>query len=49
MVRRQVGELHAPAVKKGIVADEEGIGSLAHKHREGGIDLADGAGVKNLD
>ena len=45
----EVGELHAPAVKKGIVADEEGIGSLVHKHREGGFDLADGAGVKNLD
>src|SRR5215813_5521081 len=49
MVRRQVGELHAPDVKKGIVADEEGIGSLVHNHREGGFDLADGAGVKNLD
>src|SRR5215467_13556764 len=49
MVRRQVGKLHAPAVEKRVVAEEEGIDTLAYKRREGGIDLGAGAGVENLD
>ena len=31
------------------MADEERVGPLAHKRREGGIDLAAGAGVEDLD
>ena len=36
-------------MKKGVAADEEGVGPLAHKSREGRIDLAAGAGNENLD
>jgi hypothetical protein len=41
--------LHAPAAEEGLAGDEQGIGPLALKRREGGIDLADGAGVENFD
>ena len=49
MARRQVDQLDAPADEKGVGADEEGVGPLAHKSCEGRIDLAAGAGVEDLD
>ena len=49
MARRQVDQLDTPAVEKGVVADEKGVGPLAHKGCEGRIDLAAGAGVEDLD
>ena len=49
VVRRQVDQLDTPAVEKGVGADEEGVGPLAHKSCEGRIDLAAGAGVEDLD
>jgi hypothetical protein len=47
--RRPVDQLDAPAVKEGLVADVQGIGSLAHNIYEGGIDLAARTGVDDLD
>ena len=35
--------------EKGVAADEEGVGPLAHKSCEGRIDLSAGAGVEDLD
>ncbi len=49
MARRHVGKLHAPSVEKYILADEEGVGSLAHKRCKGRVDLAACAGVDDLD
>ena len=49
MARRQGGKLHPPAGEKGVGADEKRVGPLAHKRREGHIDLAAGAGVEDLD
>ena len=49
MARRQVDQLDTPAGEKGVAADEEGVGPLAHKSCEGRIDLAAGAGVEDLD
>src|SRR5215469_11074440 len=46
---RLKGQLDMPAVQEGIAADEEGVGSLARKSREGPIDLTARAGVKDLD
>ncbi len=48
MARRQVGQLDTPSGEEGAGADEEGVGPLAHKRREGRIDLAAGAGVEDL-
>ena len=44
----QKGQLEAPAVEKGVLADKDGVGPLAHKGREGRIDLVAGAGVEDL-
>ena len=41
--------MDTPAGEKAVAADEEGVGPLAHKIREGRIDLAAGAGVEDLD
>ena len=49
MVPRQQRQLDTPGVEEGIAADEERVGSLAHKSREGRIDLAAGAGADDLD
>ena len=48
-MRRQLDQLHTPGVEEGVAADEEGVGPLAHKSREGRIDLAAGAGIDDLD
>ena len=45
MARCQVDQLDTPIGKKGICTDEERIGPLARKRREGRIDLSAGAGV----
>ena len=42
-------QLDTPAGEKGVGADEERVGPLAHKRCEGRIDLAAGAGVEDLD
>ena len=47
MARRQWTKMDTPAGEKGVIADEEGVGPLAHKGREGRIDLAAGAGIKD--
>src|SRR5262245_45944547 len=47
--RRQEGQLDAPGAEKGAAADEEGVGSLAHKRRKRCIDLAAGVGVEDPD
>jgi hypothetical protein len=47
MACRQLGQLDTPAEEEGADPDEEGVGSLAHKRSERGIDLAAGAGVEN--
>ena len=49
MARRPIGQLQPPAIEKCVLADEQGVGSLASKSREGGVDLADRAGVEDLD
>ena len=49
MARRQVDQLDTPGAEKGIVADEEGVGPLAHKSCEGRFDLVAGVGVEDLD
>jgi hypothetical protein len=41
--------LNSPAVEKSTGADEEGIGSLAHKGCKSRVDLTAGAGVEDLD
>ena len=48
MARRQLDQLDTPASEKGIAANEERVGPLAHKRCEGGIDLAAGAGLEDL-
>jgi hypothetical protein len=42
-------QLDTPAVQERIARDEEGVGPLACKSREGRIDLADGADIEELD
>src|SRR5262249_46309372 len=42
-------QLGTPAIEKDVDVDENGVGPLAHKSGEGRIDLADGAGVEDLD
>jgi hypothetical protein len=49
MARSQIDQLDTSAVEKGVATDEERIGPLPRKICEGRIDLADGAGVENLD
>jgi hypothetical protein len=44
----QLGQLDAPVEQEGADTDEERIGSLVGKSSERRIDLADGAGVENL-
>ena len=46
---RQLGQLDTPVGQEGGGANEEGVGSLACKRRERGIDLAAVAGVEDLD
>jgi len=41
--------LDALGAEKGAAADEEGVGSLAHKRRKRCIDLAAGVGVEDPD
>ena len=48
MAHREHRKLHAPAREEGIAGDEQGIGPLAPKRREGRLDLAAGAGVEHL-
>src|SRR5262249_37544813 len=48
MARRPIGELQPPAVEKCVLADEHGVGSLASKHREAGVNLATRTGVEDL-
>ena len=48
MMRRQGGKLHPPAGEKGVGADEECVGPVAHKSCEGSIDLAAGASLEDL-
>jgi hypothetical protein len=40
--------LDPPGVEEGVAADEQGVGPLARKRCEGRIDLAAGAGVKDV-
>jgi hypothetical protein len=49
VARRQVYQLDAPAGEKGVGADEQRVGTVARKSREGPLDLPAGAGVKDLD
>ena len=44
-----MGQLNAPVGEKWSAADEEPVGPLVRKRREGGIDLRGGAGVENPD
>src|SRR5262249_25790726 len=46
---RQEDQRDTPSVEEGVVADEEGVGPLAHKSCEGRIDLPAGTGVEDLD
>src|SRR6202022_154408 len=39
-----MGQLDTPAGEYGVAADKEGVGPLAHKSREGRVDLAACAG-----
>src|SRR5262249_73249 len=48
MVCRQLSQLHTPVAKEGIIGDKDGGGSFVRERLECGIDLADGAGVENL-
>jgi len=48
MTRRPIGDLQPPADEKCVLADEHGIGPLASKRREGGVNLATRAGVEDL-
>ena len=48
MARSERGELHAPGVIEPVGTDEEGVGPVARKRREGHLDLAAGAGVQDL-
>jgi hypothetical protein len=41
--------LHAPASKKSIWADEEGVGAIAYKARESSIDFVAITRVQDLD
>jgi hypothetical protein len=38
MARREVNQLDTPAGEKGVLADEQGVGSLAHENCEGCFD-----------
>jgi hypothetical protein len=49
VARRQLDDFDAPAVEERVATDEEGIGPLAPKSREGRINLAARAGVEDLD
>src|SRR5262245_866335 len=49
MAHRPIGELQPPTVEKCVLADEHGVGSLASKRREGGVNLATRAGVEDLE
>ena len=49
MARRQVGQLHAPALEEGVGANEQCVWALARNACEGRIDLAAGAGAEHLD
>src|SRR5262249_24318482 len=47
--RRQVDQLDAPAGEKGVIANEQAVGPLAHESCKGRFDLRTGAGFENLD
>src|SRR5262249_54210174 len=47
--RRQEDQLNTSADKKGAAADENRVGSLTRKRREGRIDVPAGTNVENLD
>src|SRR5262249_13145445 len=47
--RRQVDQLDTPTGEKSVIANEQGVGPLAHESCEGRFDLRTGAGFENLD
>src|SRR5262249_16608983 len=47
--RRQLDHLDTPGIQESVGPDEQGIGPIAPDILEGGIDLAAGASVENLD
>ena len=47
--RRQVSELHPPAVEERVGDYEDGIQPFAHQGSEGCVDLGNGAGVDDMD
>jgi hypothetical protein len=49
MARREVNQLDTPAGEKGVMANEQGVGPLAHERCEGRFDLLAGAGFEKLD
>ena len=49
MARRQRQELLAPAVEERIATDDERAGMHLDQGREGGIDLAFGAGLQDIE
>src|SRR5262249_20843339 len=48
IARRQGGKLYPAAGEKGVAADEDGVGALAHKICKGVIDLPAGPGIEDL-
>ena len=48
MAHREHRKLHAPTREEGIAGDQQGIGPLAPKRREGRLDFGAGAGFKHL-
>jgi hypothetical protein len=47
--RCSLDHLNTPGIQESAGPDEQGIGPIAPDILEGGIDLAAGAGVENLD
>ena len=48
MARRQQGQLYAPAEQERVTGDEQRIGPLASERCEGGVDVAAGTGMADL-
>src|SRR5262245_20050521 len=49
MAPRQEGQLDTPSVEEGVIADEEGVGSLVYNSREGRIYLTASGSIEDLD
>src|SRR4029450_13654793 len=49
MARREANQLDTSAGEKGVIANEQSVGSLAYESCEGRFDLPAGAGFENLD